>query len=203
MTLALYGSNLSPYTRRCTLALTLAGQDIQLIAKMTGPDEAELRQHNPLGRLPFLMLEDGKALIDSLAILRWLDHQTPQFRPQTMAEDVRCEELMAIANGVCEKAMSSFYERTRRPAEFLYPDWVARCSWQVRDGLAYLNQAFEGASPYVFGDQLTYADLFTFVAAQFVDKVCPELNEPGTYAHLDALEARLNALHPIFEETRP
>ena len=192
---------------RCTLALTLAGQEFELIAKMTGPDEAELRQHNPLGRLPFLRIAGDRTLIDSMAILRWLDQQTSQFRPANLQQDVRCEEIMAIANGVCEKAMASFYERTRRPAEYLYPDWVARCSWQVRDGLTYLDAAFagvdSGADPYFFGDQVTYADLFTFVAAQFVAKTNPELNEPGTYAHLDSLETRLSALHPIFVETKP
>ena len=58
----LYGSNLSPYARRCTLALTLANIDFDLQPRMTGPDEAEIRQFNPLGRLPFLWVGEGAIL---------------------------------------------------------------------------------------------------------------------------------------------
>jgi len=203
MTMQLYGSNLSPYTRRVTLALTLAGQDFELVAKMTGPDEAELRQHNPLGRLPFLKVSDDQTLIDSMTILRWLDQQTDQFRPNDPGDDLICEETMALANGVCEKAMASFYERTRRPEEFCYPDWVARCSWQITDGFGELDRRFAAANPYLFGNQLSYADLFTFVAAQFVKKTCPDQNPKGTFANLEALESHFSALNPIFDSTRP
>lgn len=203
MTMQLYGSNLSPYTRRVTLALTLAGQDFELVTKMTGPDEAELRAHNPLGRLPFLRVDANQTLIDSMTILRWLDQQTDQFRPSDPAADLVCEETMALANGVCEKAMASFYERTRRPEEYCYPGWVERCAWQVTDGLSHLNDRFAAASPYLFGDHLTYADLFAFVAAQFVKKTCPNLNADGTYANLETLEQHLEARNPIFTDTRP
>ena len=199
----LYGSNLSPFTRRCTLALTLAEQDFELITKMTGPDEAELRKHNPLGRLPFLWVDADMTLVDSATIIRLLDQRTDQFRPADPQADLVCEETMAIANGVCEKAMGSFYERTRRPEEFCYAGWVERCSWQVEDGLSHLNAYFAEAKPYLFGDQLTYADIYAYVAAQFVRKTCPDLNTPGTYANLEALEARLEALNPIFAATQP
>ena len=203
MIMQLYGSNLSPFTRRVTLALTLAEQNFAFKDKKVYPNEAELREYNPLGRLPFLRVDEHQTLIDSMTILRWLDQQTNQFRPADVAMDLACEETMAIANGVCEKAMASFYERTRRPEEYCYPAWVERCAWQVTDGLAHLNDRFAAAAPYLFGDQLTYADLFTFVAAQFVRKTCPELNAAGTYADLDALEAYLEALNPIFANTRP
>lgn len=203
MTMKLYGSNLSPYTRRCTLALTLAGEDFELVAKMTGPDEAELRAHNPLGRLPFLKVTEDQTLIDSMTILRWFDQRNLQFRPPNAEQDLVCEEIMAIANGICEKAMSAFYERTRRPAEFSYAGWIERCSWQVSDGLAHLDQTFANANPYLFGDQITHADLFTFVTAQFVTKTNSDLNVRGTHPNLDALEERLDALHPVFVETRP
>lgn len=203
MTMKLYGSNLSPFTRRTTLALTLAGQDFELVAKMTGPDEAELRKHNPLGRLPFLLVDANTTLIDSATILRFLDQRTDQFRPADPMADLACEETMAIANGVCEKAMASFYERTRRPEEFCWQGWVERCSWQIAGGLQHLNDQFAVAKPYLFGDQLTYADLYTYVAAQFVRKTNPDLNVRGTYASLDALEERLEALNPIFTATQP
>ena len=199
----LYGSNLSPFTRRCTLALTLAGKDFSLVAKMTGPDEAELRQFNPLGRLPFLLVDDSQTYIDSATILRWLDQQTDQFRPADPAQDLMCEDTMALALGVCEKAMSSFYERTRRPEEFSWQGWVDRCSWQISEGLAELNKRYESVEAYLFGGTPSHADLIAFVAAQFVTKTNPTLNERGTYANLDALEARLETLHPVFAETRP
>ena len=174
-----------------------------LIIKLIGPDEAELRTHNPLGRLPFLVINDRRTLIDSATILRWLDQQTNQFRPADGAQDLMCEEIMAIANGVCEKSMASFYERTRRPEEFCYSGWIERCAWQVTSGLQHLDGVFAAAQPYIFGDQLTYADLFTFVAAQFVKKTCPNLNIEGTFTHLEALETRLESLDPIFKDTRP
>ena len=111
--------------------------------------------------------------------------------------------LMALASGVCDKAVASLYERTRRPTEFCYPNWVARCSWQITDTLTALDTAFASAKPYVFGTQLTYVELFTFVAIQFVRKTCIDLVPPGKFARLERLEAQLEALDPVFVNTRP
>ena len=203
MTAQLYGSHLSPYTRRCTIALTLAGIDFELLHRMTTPDEAEIRTLSPLGRLPVLKLADGQVLADSAVIIRWLDQQTSQFRPSDAEADLRCEMLMALAAGATEKATASNYERTRRPEQFVFQGWVDRCHWQVLDGLAALEAAFAPAAPFLFGDRPTYADIYTYVCLQFTKKVCTALEVEGKYAALERLVDTMEALHLICASSRP
>ena len=133
----------------------------------------------------------GQSYIDSATIIRWIDQQTDQFRPADPAQGFYCEETMALAQGVCEKAMSAFYERTAPKNSNIKAGLIAVAG---RSAMAWQPWSRYGdAAPYLFGDHLTHADLITYVAAQFVRKTNPHLNEAGAYPALEALEERLEA----------
>src|SRR5512140_281085 len=70
----LYGRYASPFVRR--VAVTLRHYDIlyrHMPLMPFGPDKAELARFNPIARVPALRLADGEMLIDSAAILDYLD----------------------------------------------------------------------------------------------------------------------------------
>ena len=76
MPMILRGSPMSPFARKARMAilhLGLSGKIEVVRADPMNPDDV-LRENNPLGKIPVLMTEDGKAIYDSRVILEYLDH---------------------------------------------------------------------------------------------------------------------------------
>jgi glutathione S-transferase len=71
----LIGVNRSPYTRR--VAITLRAYNVAFDQQeLTGfHNRQEVRTWNPLGRIPALVLNNSEALIDSAAIIDYLDEE--------------------------------------------------------------------------------------------------------------------------------
>ncbi|HVV66322.1 MAG TPA: glutathione S-transferase family protein, partial [Rhizomicrobium sp.] len=69
----LVGQYDSPYTRRVAISLKALGIAYQHDTRSVFSDFESMRKTNPLGRIPSLILDDGEVLIDSAAILDWID----------------------------------------------------------------------------------------------------------------------------------
>ena len=84
-------------------------------ASPTGPSP-EVAAHNPLGKIPALVLEDGTALYDSRVICEYLDGLSTGTRlfPDGPA---RWDALtrQALADGLLDAALLTRYERALRP----------------------------------------------------------------------------------------
>ena len=71
----LYWIALSPYARKVLIVAREHGvfDRIELITTKVTPANPELMQHNPLNKVPTLLLHDGSALYDSAVICEYLD----------------------------------------------------------------------------------------------------------------------------------
>ena len=69
----LIGKLNSPFVRRVAVSLKLLGIGYEHADWSIGPDLERIRQYNPLGRVPTLVLDEGEVLMDSTAILDHLD----------------------------------------------------------------------------------------------------------------------------------
>ena len=69
----LIGVNRSPYTRRVAITLAALGVAYEQRCLSGFGNREEVRRHNPLGRIPALVLDDGETLVDSGAIVDILD----------------------------------------------------------------------------------------------------------------------------------
>jgi glutathione S-transferase len=75
--LTLRSSPTSPFVRKVRIAASVLGLDREIMlepADTMSPSDS-VRQQNPLGKIPALMLEDGTVLFDSRVILDYLDHR--------------------------------------------------------------------------------------------------------------------------------
>src|SRR5271155_4017377 len=68
----LYGSLISPYTRKALVIAHELGLKLELLPRPE--DAAEFRRINPLGKIPALVLDDGSVLIDSPVICEYLNN---------------------------------------------------------------------------------------------------------------------------------
>jgi glutathione S-transferase len=196
----LVGQYDSPYTRRVAVSLGLLGFDFEQDARSVFADFDSMRTTNPLGRVPSLILSDGTTLIDSAAILDWLDQQVGPERALLPAGGPARQEALqriALATGTIDKVMGGAYERFVRPERYRWADWIARCRTQAEGGLAALAAQSWPADAPLRQDWITTACMIRYV--RLAD---PDLLPTGRHRTLDAVSARCEAL-PVFKATWP
>ena len=187
----LIGQYDSPFVRRVAVSLRVLGFDYQHDTRSVFADFDAMRRVNPLGRIPSLVLDDGETLIDSAAILDWLDQSVGPGRalvPATEPERRRVLHRVALATGAIDKAGAATYERLIRPGAYRWPDWIERCRTQAAGALAAL-----AAEPWPTAGRIDQAEITTACMIRYVRMADPELLPPGRYPALDALSARCEA----------
>ena len=124
----LYTSPTTPFGRKAVLMLMetgLAGQTTlhEVAGSPLDPGTMPV-ERNPLGKIPALVLEDGRTLYDSRVICRYLDDRAGGgLYPQGEALwDVLT--LEATADGILEAALLMVYESRLRPEDLHYAPWV-------------------------------------------------------------------------------
>ncbi len=199
--LVLIGMFDSPFVRRVAVTLNLLGRDFEHRDWSVGKDFDRIREFNPLGRVPTLVLADGEALVESAAILDFLDDQVGPERalvPPSGAERRQVLRLMAIASGAAEKGVAQIYERAFRPVEKRHEAWVARCRAQMHGALAELERlAQTRAGAWLVGDRLTQADITTSCVFTFLNEALTIDPGAALYPSLQDLNRRCEALPPF------
>lgn len=153
----------SPFVRRVAISMRLLDLPFEHRNWSVGRDFDAIRAYNPLGRVPTLVLDDGESLIESAAILDYLDDcvgPTRALLPATGVERRRVLKLMAIAIGGAEKGVLQLYEQAFRPAEKRHDGWVARCRSQSDAALDLLErEAAASKNDWFVGHRMTQADV--------------------------------------------
>ncbi|MBC7984525.1 MAG: glutathione S-transferase family protein [Candidatus Obscuribacterales bacterium] len=195
----------SPFVRRVAVSMQLLGVAFEHRNWSVGKDFELIRQHNPLGQVPTLVLNDGEALSESSAILDHIDQTVGMSRallPQSGAARRQALQVMALAVGAAEKGRAEIYERVFRPADKWHQPWVDRCRLQMHAALAELNHhcAKRGSDPWLVGDGLTQADITVTCAFTFLSEAQLLTFASDSYHSLRKLVERCEAL-PEFKST--
>ena len=204
----LYGGFGSPFTRRVGTTLRLYKLPHEhIVLRGSVPEElARLEKVNPLGRVPALETDDGRALVDSATILDYLDQLVgPEKSLTPPSGDARTEvmNLVGIATGAVEKSINCYYEEgvnAKRPADMVYRPWVDRMYAQTRDGMQAIDRQAKG--PWLTGEKLTQADVSVVCFWDFIVKNRPASAPALECPNLEKLSERANAM-PEFAETIP
>jgi glutathione S-transferase len=196
----LVGQYDSPFVRRVAISLRVLGFAYEHDTRSVFADFDAMREINPLGRIPSLILSSGETLIDSAAILDWLDEAVGPERaliPRQGPERRGALRLIALATGTQDKIGALGFERTMRPTARQWPDWIERCRIQGASGLAALD-----AEPWPAEATLDQAQITTACVFRWAQLGAPDMVPPGRYPRLDALSARLER-RPEFQVTNP
>jgi glutathione S-transferase len=164
----------------------------------------EVRQANPLGRIPALVLDSGEELLDSGAIIDHLDEVYGGERPLTPcsgADRRAVLKVSAIMMGACDKALQAAYHRNHTPVEKRHQPWVDDCTAQVTNALAAIDATVDTAAPYLLIGRLTQADITTFVAERLA-RFGLSIDTDTHYPRLRALTRKLSA-EDAFRSTEP
>lgn len=142
----LYSSPASPFVRKVAvsaLELGLAAR-IEVLNITLSPvsPHRELRAHNPLGKIPALITDEGEALYDSPVICEYLDTLAGGNRLFPAAGPARWTALrrQALADGLAEAAVLVRYEQVARPTTLRWQEWIEGQFLKIRTGLDALEK---------------------------------------------------------------
>jgi len=200
----LIGQYDSPFVRRTAIALRLYGLPFEHRPWSTFGEADKIAPYNPLRRVPTLVLDSGEELIESFAILDYLDELVGPDKamlPAKGPERRRQLKICALATGLADKAVSLVYERVLRKDQLKL--WVERCEAQIGGVLAVLEKERAAVTtPWWFGERIGHADIAVACALRFVGEAHPALFD-ARYPALQAHAAACEALPPFQEIVQP
>jgi glutathione S-transferase len=197
--LILRSSPASPFGRKVKIAANMIGvmERIHVEPADTVDPTDSLRDQNPLGKIPVLILADGTAIYDSRVIVEYLDLLAGGggIIPKLADHRIAALKLQALADGMMDAALLQVYEVRYRPEGERNAAWTAHQAGKVERGLAYLE-----AQPLAT-DDLTIGEISVACMLGYLD-----LRFGGTWREKhprlvrfhDAFEAKF----PIFAATR-
>jgi glutathione S-transferase len=141
--LILRSSPTTPFGRKIQMAILITGLADRIIiqnADTLDPSDS-IRQQNPLGKIPTLILEDGSTLFDSRVIAEYIDHLAGGNKLIPIGAKARFDvlRLQALADGIAEAGLLRVYETRFRPAEQHSEKWLAHQAGKMNAGLAALE----------------------------------------------------------------
>ncbi len=198
----LIGQYDSPFVRRVAVALAHYGLPYRHEPWSVWADAERIAPYNPLRRVPVLVLEDGTALVESAAILDFLDDLVGPERallPRTGPLRRDGLRVAALATGLADKAVSLLYEIVLRKEPARSPVWASRCEAQIGDTLAVLEaDRARRATTWWLGEDLSHADVAAACALRFFREAHPRL-AAGLGPSLSSHASRCEAL-PAFQK---
>ncbi len=199
--LTLRSSPSSPFVRKVRIAASVLGLEPEIALEPADTMNASdpVRQQNPLGKIPALVLEDGTVLFDSRVILDYLDHRAGGGRivPSDAGARFAALRLQALADGLMDASVLLVYEGRFRPAERHEPKWLDHQSGKIARALAALEATPPALSTTPDVGQIALACALGYRDFRFEGTWRRE--HPRLVAWLDRFAARV----PAFAATAP
>ena len=140
----LFFSPTSPYVRKVLVTAREVGCEarIELLDAAANPinRDAKIVAHNPLGKVPTLLTDDGVALYDSRVICEYLNAQGGgRLFPADGADRWEALTWQALGDGLLDAALLVRYENNTRPESLRWSDWTAGQMDKIHTSLRELD----------------------------------------------------------------
>lgn len=194
----------SPFVRKVRITAIEAGLQDQIEHITTDPWSAEtdLRQTNPLSKVPCLITDDGDAIYDSPVICEYLDslNSGSKLFPEDSATRFRVLTLAATADGMTDAGVLHLVESVRRPQELKWDWWNDRQRTTMQTAMAVLNDA--APSMATTDGPITIAEVTAGSGLGWVDLRFPDFGWRDENPALAEWFAKISE-RPSFKETVP
>ena len=197
----LVGIYLSPYVRRVAAAMISRGLPYEH-EPVNGYREFDVAsRYNPVAKVPSLVLDDGEILIESSAILDYLNELVPSapLIPAGSRARRATLKLAAIGQGICEQSVR--LSAVRRGSQTAPESDTKRWRAQVLGGLGALD-AVAGERGPLRAAPLDVAGITAIVALDLVTRINPDLQILPAVPRLAGFAAQHRETPP-FAQTRP
>jgi glutathione S-transferase len=198
----LIGSLTSPYTRKVRIVAAEKRIDLDLQLDNVMAADTKTPAYNPLGKVPVLVLEDGRTIFDSRVIVEFLDHASPISRliPADHRERVDVRRWEALADGILDAGILVRFENLR-PQHERSQSWIDRQMGKVARGIAEMDKEL-GANAWCSAGGYSLADVAVGCCMGWLDFRFPQLGWQKQHPNLARHVAKL-AERATFADTTP
>ena len=189
----------SPFGRKVKIAAALLGlsERISIENADTNDPNERLREQNPLGKIPTLILENGETLYDSRVIVEFLDALAGGGRliPNGWS---RFEVLrqQGLADGLMDAALLQVYEARWRPEERRDQKWLDHQRGKVERALKVAEETLSTPPATFHLGHVALACALGYLDLRFEGRW--RQNHPKLVTWLEDFEKRV----PAFAKTR-
>lgn len=201
----IYETKTAPNPRRVRMFMAEKGllneaEFVQLDLQKGDNLTPEFTRMNPMKKVPVMELDDGTCIAETMAICRYFEEAYPDTRPllgTTPLEKAQIEQWLRwieyyqfMPTGMCFQHSTGYFKDRMTPVK----EWGESCGQQVLSFFRFLDQHLEGRE-YLFGDELTAADINAFCALEFAKvvnvRISPE--QKSLQAWYDRIKERPSA----------
>jgi len=198
----LIGSTSSPYVRKVRIVLADKKLDYEFVIEDVWSASSIIQKHNPLGKIPCLIVDDKESLYDSRVLAEYLDTLSPVSRliPQTGRDRAYVKCLEALCDGVNDALIAVRLERQRSGSQ-QSPDWVNRQLGKVHASLIELSHKL-GDQSFFAGVNYSLADISAGCLLGYLDFRFPEIDWRVAHPNLEIFYKKVMT-RQAFVETKP
>ncbi|MGI9461484.1 MAG: glutathione S-transferase family protein [Alphaproteobacteria bacterium] len=205
----LLNSKNSPYGRKTMIvahALGLA-EHISVVPTDTRADEKMLRSHNPLGKIPTLITDDGVAIADSFAIILYLQKLagSDKFFPCDIKLQYQVMRYHAIADGICNAVVLMVQNKMRKEETAGIPlddKWIKRQIAAVNSGIDFMAKHFNNMAPQD-AEELNIVAIALLTGLDYLDFRFPDWGWQSKYQDLSQWRNKMHQNPFIAKTTKP
>ena len=199
----------SPYARKVRIVAAEKHIEAELVEVVLTAPDCPVKQYNPLGKVPVLVLPDGDSLYDSRVIVEYLDNRTPlaHLIPQDLNAKVKVRRWEALADGICDAAVATMLEQ-RKAADMQDAAFIERQMTKVRSGLHVLNDDLGkteavGKNSWCVNGTFSLADIAVGCMLGYLNlRFSSVVNLAAEYPNLERLQLAL-LKRPSFKGSMP
>jgi glutathione S-transferase len=163
----------SPYVRKVSVTAIELGlaERIERIPTDTMDPTSDLSDHNPLSKVPTLILESGEVLYDSPVICEYLDslHDGAKIFPPAGPERWQALRQQTLGDGILDAAILRMLETLRRPEALRWRGWIEKQAGKVSRALDRLEtEAEDLQGPLAIG-RITVGCALGYLDFRFAD----------------------------------
>ncbi|MDP2706037.1 MAG: glutathione S-transferase N-terminal domain-containing protein, partial [Burkholderiales bacterium] len=124
----LFGTPGSPYVRKARIALEEKHIAYEYVLAPAEVRETQVVPLNPLGKIPVLLADDGRAVYDSAVIVEYLDGLVAQPRliPQAFDDRIEVKRWEALGDGIADATVLISHDYRKPEARRESAEWYAK-----------------------------------------------------------------------------
>ncbi|MDR7928155.1 glutathione S-transferase N-terminal domain-containing protein [Acidithiobacillus thiooxidans] len=171
----LFATETSPYARKVRMVLLEKNIPCEVEwVNLRTQDHAALT-HNPLGKIPVLLRNDGSAVYDSAVIVQYLEvlRPDPAIVPKDPEARIEALRVEALASGIMDTTIAWVLEQ-RHAADCQDLNMLQRARGKVTTALAMLQEETRAWKDVGSAPVLNLSQIATVAAVGYVDLRAPD-----------------------------